>query len=115
MGRWGYVGMLAFTVAGSSWLEIAFSVRVLRRSVRAFQAILPIALPFLTWDALAIRHHDWFFDPHQILGIYGPFQIPAEEYLFFLVVPIAAIMTLEAVRQVKPHWLIGDEAREDEK
>ncbi len=115
MGKWGYVGMLAFTVAGSSWLEIAFKVRVLRRSLRALKAILPIALPFLIWDALAIRHHDWFFDPQQILGLHGPFQIPVEEYLFFLVVPMAAIMTIEAVRRVKPHWLIGDEARVDEK
>jgi lycopene cyclase domain-containing protein len=112
MGKWGYVGMLAFTVVGSFWLEIAFKVRVLQRITRALRAITPIALLFLLWDALAIKHGDWFFDPKQILGIIGPFRIPLEEYFFFLVVPLAAIMTIEAVRRVKgdkPGWLIGDE------
>ena len=112
MGKWGYVGMLAFTVVGSFWLEIAFKVRVLKRLARAMRAIVPIALLFLIWDALAIKHGDWFFDPKQILGIFGPFRIPLEEYFFFLVVPLAAIMTIEAVRRVKrdePGWSIGDE------
>jgi lycopene cyclase domain-containing protein len=110
MGKWGYVAMLTFTVIGSFWLEVAFRVRVLKRFKRAAIAIVPIAVAFLIWDALAIAHHDWSFDPHQILGIIGPFQIPLEEYLFFLVVPLAAIMTIEAVRRVKPHWHIGDES-----
>ncbi len=110
MGKWGYLGMLAFTVAGSFWLELALKVRVLQRIGRALQAIAPIALFFLIWDGLAIAHHDWSFDIHQILGIYGPFNIPLEEYGFFLVVPLAAIMTLEAVRRVKKDWQIGDES-----
>ncbi|MSZ54049.1 MAG: lycopene cyclase domain-containing protein, partial [Actinobacteria bacterium] len=45
----------------------------------------------------------------QILGIFGPFGIPLEEFLFFLLVPIAAIMTIEAVRRVKHYWIVGDE------
>jgi len=110
MGKWGYVGMLTFTVIGSFWLEIAFRVRVLKRFKRAALAITPIAVAFLIWDSLAIAHHDWSFDPNQILGIIGPFHIPLEEYLFFLVVSLAAIMTIEAVRRVKPHWRIGDES-----
>jgi lycopene cyclase domain-containing protein len=109
MGKWGYIAMLVFTIVGSFWLEIAFKVRVLRRVKRSALAIAPIAVLFLLWDALAIRHHDWFFDTHQILGIYGPFSIPLEEYLFFLIIPLAGIMTLEAVRRVKPNWRIGDE------
>jgi lycopene cyclase domain-containing protein len=109
MGMWGYMTMLAFTIAGSFWLEIAFKVGVLRRVRRWARSILPIAALFILWDALAIHHHDWYFDKRQILGIYGPFQIPLEEYLFFLVIPLAGIMTLEAVRRVRSTWLIGDE------
>jgi lycopene cyclase domain-containing protein len=110
MMKWGYVAMLAFTVVGSFWLEVVLHVRVLARIKRALFAILPISLAFLIWDAWAVHHGDWFFDVKQILGLYGPFKIPLEEYLFFLVIPLAAIMTLEAVRKVKPHWNIGDEA-----
>ena len=103
------MAMLAFTVAGSFWLEIALKVRVLRRIRRAMTAITPVALCFLIWDAYAIANKHWFFDKEQIIGVFGPLNIPVEEYLFFIVIPLAAIMTIEAVRAVKKHWIIGDE------
>jgi lycopene cyclase domain-containing protein len=104
------MAMLAFTVFGSFWLEIFLKVGVLRRVRRMALSILPVALFFIGWDAYAISRHQWRFDLAQILKVYGPFNIPLEEYLFFLVVPIAAIMTLEAVRKRRPNWLIGDES-----
>jgi len=107
--KWSYMAMLAFTIAGSFWLEIALKVRVLLRWKRWLKSILPIALLFVLWDAYAISRGHWYFDTKQILGIYGPFHIPLEEYLFFVIVPIAAIMSFEAVRGVKKHWLAGDE------
>ncbi|CAB4712146.1 unannotated protein [freshwater metagenome] len=109
MEKFGYLAMLAFTIVGSFWLEIALKVGVLARFKRALISILPAAIFFLLWDAYAIHAKHWRFDSHQILGIYGPLNIPIEEYLFFIIVPLAAIMTLEAVRAVKKHWLMGDE------
>lgn len=109
MKQMGYFAMLLFTVCGSFWLEIALKVRVLARFKRAALSILPVATGFLLWDAYAISQRHWKFDPAQIVGIFGPAGIPLEEFLFFLVVPIAAIMTLEAVRTVKKHWVVGDE------
>ena len=98
------MAMLTFTLIGSGWLEFYFKIGVFRRIKRAVISILPISLFFLIWDAYAIKRGHWFFDRKQILGIYGPFNIPLEEYLFFIVVPLAAIFTLEAVVTVKPHW-----------
>jgi len=109
MLKLGYVAMLAFTMLGSFWLEVALKVRVLRRVRRWALSILPVAILFVLWDAYAVAHHHWYFDTNQILRIYGPFKIPLEEFLFFLVVPLAALMTLEAVRNVKKHWIVGDE------
>ena len=109
MRHWAYMAMLIFTVLGSFWLEIFLKVGVLRRVRRMVLSIAPVAFAFIAWDAYAISRRHWHFDPSQILQVYGPFHIPLEEYLFFLVVPIAAIMTLEAVRRRRPHWLIGDE------
>jgi len=108
MTKWGYVAMLAFTVVGSFWLEIALKVGVLRRIKRLTLSLLPVALIFLTWDAYAVAHKHWRFDKNQMLGFVGPFQIPLEEYLFFIIVPIACVMTLEGVRRVKKHWPVGD-------
>jgi lycopene cyclase domain-containing protein len=95
------MAMLIFTVCGSFWLEIALKVGVLRRVILS---VLPISSLFLIWDAYAISKGHWFFDREQILGIYGPLNIPLEEYLFFIVIPMAAIMTIEGVTTVKPHW-----------
>ena len=103
------MAMLFATVIGSFWLEIFLKVGVLRRVRRLALSIGPIALLFIGWDAYAISCRHWHFDLTQILQIYGPFNIPLEEYLFFIIIPIAAIMTLEAVRKRRPHWLIGDE------
>ena len=98
--------MIVFTIFGSFWLELFLRVNVLRRIKRALMAIAPVAYIFIIWDAYAIRSGHWRFDKLQILGLYGPFGIPLEEYLFFIVVPIAAIMTIEAVRTVKKDWQV---------
>ena len=96
--------MLLFVICGSFWLEIVLKVGVLRRIKRAALSIAPVSLLFLIWDAYAIKQGHWFFDREQTLGIYGPFNIPLEEYLFFMIIPMAAIFTIEGVTKVKPHW-----------
>ena len=111
MLKFGYLAMLTFTVVGSFWLEIILKIRVLRRIKRVLMSVIPVAIPFLIWDAYAVANGHWKFDSEQILGIYGPFDIPLEEFLFFLIVPIAAIMTIEGVRTVKKHWPVGDKPK----
>ena len=98
--------MIVFTIIGSFWLEVFLKVGVLKQLKRVVLAIAPVAFLFIAWDKYAIANGHWYFDKDQILGIYGPFGIPAEEYLFFIVVPIAALMTIEAVRIVKKHWQV---------
>jgi lycopene cyclase domain-containing protein len=98
------MAMIVFTVIGSFWLEVFLKVHVLRQFKRMVIAIIPVAFLFIAWDKYAISQGHWFFDKNQIVGIYGPWSIPLEEYLFFIVVPIAALMTIEAVRKTKTDW-----------
>jgi lycopene cyclase domain-containing protein len=98
--------MIVFTVIGSIWLEFVLKVNVVKQFKRVVKAVLPISIIFIVWDAYAIHSGHWSFDSKQILGIFGPFGIPIEEYLFFIVVPLAAILTIDAVRTVKKHWRI---------
>jgi lycopene cyclase domain-containing protein len=100
--------MLLFTIAGSFWLEIVLKVGVLRRVKRALLSIAPVAICFIAWDLYAIHVGHWSFDKKQIIGLIVPGGIPLEEILFFLIVPVAALMTIEAVRSVKTHWPVGD-------
>ena len=101
--------MLLFTVIGSFWLEIFIKVGVLRRFKRWLLSIIPTALIFLVWDYYAVTRGHWKFDKEQVVGIFGPAGIPLEEFLFFIVVPLAGLMTIEAVRKRRPHWTFGDE------
>ena len=98
--NWSYVAMLIFVVLGSWWLEFAFKIKVLRKPRLALTAIFPVSVFFLIWDAFAINQNHWEFDRDQILGIYGPFNIPLEEYLFFFIIPLAALLTLEGVKSL---------------
>jgi lycopene cyclase domain-containing protein len=100
-GEWSYMAMLAFVLVASGWLEFAFKIRVWRNPVRLFSTVLLVAPVFIVWDAYAISQGHWFFDKDQILGIYGPLGIPLEEYLFFILIPIASVLTFEGVNSAK--------------
>ena len=107
--RFGYVAVLAFVLVGCLWLELALRTRVLRRWKRLLLSVLPAMLIFFVWDVYAIAQGHWSFDPERILGVILPGSVPLDELLFFLVIPLASVLTIEAVRSVKPHWDAGDE------
>ena len=67
MRHLGYMAMLAFTVVGSFWLEIALKVKVLKRIKLALRAIIPGAALFIIWDFYAVSRNHWFFDKNQVL------------------------------------------------
>lgn len=90
-------------------MEVFLRTHVLARWPRLVLVMAIVVWPFLLWDAYAIAQDHWWFDTSRILGIYLPASIPLDELLFFLVIPLASILTLEAVRSVKG-WPVGDEA-----
>jgi lycopene cyclase domain-containing protein len=108
MSQLSYVAVLIFVILGSGWLEVVMRTRVLVRPRRLFLTIVPVVIPFLIWDAYAISQGHWWFDETRILGLYLPFDIPLDELLFFIIIPFASILTLEAVRSMKG-WRAGDE------
>lgn len=101
-GEWSYMAMLGFVLVASWWLEFAFKLRVLRNPKRMLTTLALVSPWFVLWDAYAISLGHWFFDRNQMLGIIGPLNIPLEEYLFFILIPIAAMLTLEGVTKVWP-------------
>ena len=105
---YSYLGVLGFILLVTLPLELYVGVRVWRRPRRLALTVIPVVVVFTLWDLYAIDQQHWFFDPAQTSGVMIG-SLPLEELLFFIVVPIAAAMTLEAVRVVKPHWVVGDE------
>lgn len=108
MERFTYFAVLAFIFVGSAWLEIALRTRVLRRWKRLLLALaIPFAV-FVAWDIWALATGHWSIDPDRTVGLDLFGVIPIEEIVFFVVVPLASILSLEAVRVVRG-WPLGDE------
>jgi len=109
VGQLSYVAVLVGCLIGSGWLEVALRTRVYRRWLRLILSIIPVVVVFAAWDAYAIASHHWTFDPLQTTGIFVVLGIPLDEILFFIVVPICSILTLEAVRSARPDWKLPHE------
>lgn len=91
--------MLGFVLIGTLPLHRFYRLSVFRQPLRLLGAILPVAALFVVWDHLAAGAGHWYFDPAQTFAarLGG---LPLEEYAFFMVIPLAAILTFEAVTVV---------------
>ncbi|MFI6822680.1 lycopene cyclase domain-containing protein [Micromonospora sp. NPDC050187] len=108
MRQFAYLGVLAGCLVCALWLEPVFRVNVLRRWRRLLLTLVPVVLIFALWDLAAIAAGHWTFDPEQTTGVLLPGELPLDELLFFVVVPICTILGFEAVRAVN-RWPAGDE------
>ena len=91
-----YLSVLAgclLAVAGLPWL---LRVRVWSRGCRLTLSVLPAAAVFIAWDVHAIAVGHWWFNEGQITGVRVG-NLPLEEILFFVIVPVCAVMAYEAI------------------
>ena len=100
MRHFAYLFVLAGCLGAALWLEPVLKVGVFRRWRRLLLSLLPVVTVFVLWDLAAIAAGHWRFDPAQITGIVLPGGLPMDEVLFFVVVPVCAILGFEAVRSV---------------
>jgi lycopene cyclase domain-containing protein len=101
LAQWAYVAMLAFCLAGTLPLIVAFRLDVLRQPGRLALTVGAAGLPFLMWDLYATSAGHWRFDAEQTL----PWRVaglPVEEVAFFVVIPLVTVLTYEAVKAVRP-------------
>jgi lycopene cyclase domain-containing protein len=103
-----YLAVLGCCIVGTLPLELVLGVRVYRRPRRLLLTLLPVVAVFVAWDLYAVAERHWTFDRAQTTGVLLPGDLPLEELLFFLVVPVCAVLAFEAVRRVKG-WPAGDE------
>ena len=97
MDRWQYLIVLGACLVVTLPLELVLGARVYRQPRRALFAILPIAAIFLVWDVVAIAAGVWTYNPRYITGIQLPFDVPLEESLFFVIIPLCGLLTYGAV------------------
>ncbi|MGI9124193.1 MAG: lycopene cyclase domain-containing protein [Mycobacterium sp.] len=95
MDKWQYLLLLGGCLLITLPLEF-LGEGVYRQPRRLIRALAPVLLVFLIWDAVAIVHDVWRYNPRFISGINVPFM-PLEEMLFFIVIPLCGLLTYNAV------------------
>ncbi|MGH3388558.1 MAG: lycopene cyclase domain-containing protein [Actinomadura sp.] len=96
-----YLLVLAGCGALTLPLELSGS-RVYRQPRRLARVVLPVAAVFMMWDVIAIAAGVWSYNPRYVTGVTLPLSLPVEEALFFLIVPVCALLTFETVRRLSP-------------
>jgi lycopene cyclase domain-containing protein len=99
MDRWQYLIVLGACLAITLPLEF-FPPGVYRQAGRAVRAVLPVAAVFVLWDEVAIAAHIWTYNRAYVSGLTIPFHMPIEEVVFFLVIPVCALLTYNAVNAI---------------
>jgi lycopene cyclase domain-containing protein len=95
-----YLILMGLCVLITLPLEFIFGSRVWRSPRRLLFALVPTVIIFTWWDLIAIARNNWAYNPEYITGIELPGALPIEEIVFFIVIPICALLTFETVRRV---------------
>lgn len=101
-----YLGVMAACVVVTLPLELLIGARVYARPRRLLLSLVPVLAVFVTWDVLAIHAKLWFYR-HLTGARIG--NLPIEELVFFLVIPVCSILTFEAVGRLRPAWFAAEE------
>jgi lycopene beta-cyclase len=104
MDKYQYLLLMVACLVVTLPLEFLFGARVWRRPRLLTMALVPTVAIFVLWDLLAIARDNWTFNPDYVTGRELPGNLPIEELVFFVVIPICGLLTLEAVRRI-----LGDE------
>jgi lycopene cyclase domain-containing protein len=100
MDRFQYVLVLAACLLITLPLEFAFDARVWRRPRRLARAVGPAFAAFVVWDVWATARGTWSFAEQYTIGVELPGGLVVEELLFFLLIPVCTLLTIESVRNI---------------
>ena len=100
MNRFQYLIVMGLCLAGTLPLEFVFGARVYRQPRRLLATLAIVAAPMFIWDAIAIARNHWWFSPRYTTGWSLPASVPVEEVVFFIVIPVCALLTHGAVRTI---------------
>lgn len=103
--RWTYVMLHAFTFIPVFFLSFDKNVQYFRKWGALFPAMLMVGAFFVGWDVYFTKVGVWGFNENYFAG-FRLFELPLEEWLFFLTVPFACVFIYECLLfYVKKDWL----------
>lgn len=95
-----YLVLMALCLLVTLPLEFVFRARIYRRIRTTLLVLLPVVVVFTIWDVIGIQRGHWSYNPKFVTGVRLVFGMPLEELVFFVVIPICALLTYEAVGTV---------------
>ena len=100
LDRFQYLGLMAGCLVLTLPLEFVLGARIWRQPRRLLVALLPTVVIFTLWDEIAIARHHWTYNPDYVTGFELPVDLPIEELVFFIVIPICGLLTYGAVGRI---------------
>jgi lycopene beta-cyclase len=101
MDAFRYLLILAACVVLTVPLELVLGARVYRQPRRLLVTLAPVVAVFALWDGIGVARGDWWFADRFTTGVH-PLGLPIEEWLFFLVIPVCALLTFEVFGRRRP-------------
>jgi lycopene cyclase domain-containing protein len=98
--RYQYLLLMGACAVVTLPLEVVLGARVWRRPRRLAVALAPAFALFVAWDLWASASGTWSFNERYTVGLHLPGDMAIEELAFFTVIPVCALLTLEAVRSI---------------
>ena len=102
--QYQYLLLMAGCVLITLPLEFVLRARIYRRPLRMLAALMPIIAIYAVWDIVGIIREHWWYSAQYTTGILLPLQMPIEELVFFIVIPLCGLLTYEAVGYVLGLW-----------
>lgn len=96
-----YLVVLGICLIGTLPLEFLIGARVYRQPRRLVLTLVPVAVVFSLFDIGSIHWHWWHYAHQYVSDINLPGELPLEELLFFIVIPICSLLTYEAVGRMR--------------
>ena len=96
MDGWQYLMVLGLCAAVTLPLELIGGARVYRRPRALAATLMPVVAVFAGWDLIAVHRGDWWYSTRYTLGL-RLLGLPVEEWLFFIVIPVCALLTYETL------------------
>ena len=95
-----YLWVLIFIALCAIGVNLGFKLKISQHWRTFFKVDLCILVIYLAWDIWAVHKKSWSFDSKQILGLKILGGLPIEDILFFVVVPLMAILSYRALTQI---------------
>ncbi len=97
MDQYQYLMLMAACLLLTLPLELVIGARVWRRPRRLLAAVGVVVVIFGVWDVVGIVRGHWTYSERYTTGVLLPLEMPLEELVFFVVIPICGLLTYEAV------------------